>query len=793
MSNVLRLRIGSAPLYLAVFLLASVPLALAQSTPVPLINDPLVPASAAPGGLGFTLTVNGSGFVSSSTLEWNGVPLSTTVVSSSELTAHVAAAKIKKAGTASVTVVNANVAASNVVYFPIASLESAVVLNSSLATSAYGGIPVVGDFNNDGIQDIALSFDFYGGIVVLLGHGDGTFGSPITSTCGTSSAVMVTGDFNDDGKLDLALAGSSGLVCLGNGDGTFTAQTGFTLGLGASSIVAGDFNGDGKLDVAITESEYNYDYAVGYVQVALGNGDGTFSVGQDIEIGSSNTYNSSTSAAVGDFNRDGILDLAITDTETGQIAILLGNGDGTFQTPVFYNVGVYPQWVVSADFNSDGKLDLAVSNNGSNTLSVLLGNGDGTFQAHTDYPTNDEPAQLATGDFNGDGKLDLAVTDSCYYVSCSGYVSILLGNGDGTFQTHTDLVARPELYGLAMADFNNDGRLDFAVVSEYGAEAGEYVMLQGTAQPDPVLVPTSLTFAGQTVGSTSPPQNVTLTNNGSGNLTISSMTFTGADPTDFAQTNTCGTMVIPGASCTISVTFTPLASGTRTATLNVNDNATGSPQTVSLTGTGQAPAVTLSTTSLTFPTTLINTKSSYEEVILTNTGNGTLYLNSITVTGEFLEQNDCGSSVPADGSCGISVQFAPVGIGTLTGSVSISDDATGSPQTVSLTGAGTVVKLSAIGLNFGDQRVGTTSAPIVVVLTNVSSQTLRIAQITITGADPKDFSETNNCGSSLPARGSCQIKVKFGPTAQGQRTATLSISDNGGGSPQTVALSGTGT
>ena len=137
--------------------------------------------------------------------------------------------------------------------------------------------------------------------------------------------------------------------------------------------------------------------------------------------------------------------------------------------------------------------------------------------------------------------------------------------------------------------------------------------------------------------------------------------------------------------------------------------------------------------------------------------------------------------------------FKPTAKGPASGELSVTDDAKGSPQTVALSGTGTVVKLSTSGINFGDQKVGTKSAAVPVQLTNVGTTKLSISQIAITGTDGGDFGETNNCGTSVPAGGSCTIKVSFKPTAQRQRSASLAISDDGGGSPQTVALTGTGT
>ena len=314
-----------------------------------------------------------------------------------------------------------------------------------------------------------------------------------------------------------------------------------------------------------------------------------------------------------------------------------------------------------------------------------------------------------------------------------------------------------------------------------------------SARPNVLLTPTRIDFGNQPIGMASSSQPVTLTNTGEAPLTITNIGFTGANAGDFSQTNTCGTSVAPGASCTISIIFTPTMAGARSASLSVSDNAPGSPQTVTLTGTGTVSAVSLSATTLTFPNQVVGITSQGQNVVLTNTGTAMLSIASITVSGDFTQQNTCGASLPPGAKCSITVQFTPKQKGTRTGSVTIADNAPDSPQTISLTGVGTVVKLSAIGLNFGSEKVGRHSAPAVVTVTNISPQSLTIGSIGIAGADSGDFMQTNTCGSSLPAHGSCSIRVVFTPTAAGPRSATIAITDNGGGSPQMVTLSGTGT
>ncbi len=203
-----------------------------------------------------------------------------------------------------------------------------------------------------------------------------------------------------------------------------------------------------------------------------------------------------------------------------------------------------------------------------------------------------------------------------------------------------------------------------------------------------------------------------------------------------------------------------------------------------------AQTVSLSPASLTFGTTLVGTASAAQNVILKNTGSAALRITSIAATGDFAQTNNCRNRVKPGNRCTISVTFRPNAGGTRQGSLTISDNAPGSPQQVSLAGTGTVVSLSPTSLSFPAITVGTTSPPSVVTLTNVGTTPLNIGSIAIGGVNAADFAQTNTCPISVAARASCTISVTFAPTAAGTRSGELSITDDGGGSPQTVMLTG---
>ena len=206
-----------------------------------------------------------------------------------------------------------------------------------------------------------------------------------------------------------------------------------------------------------------------------------------------------------------------------------------------------------------------------------------------------------------------------------------------------------------------------------------------------------------------------------------------------------------------------------------------------------APAVSLSSTSLTFAGQFIGSTSAAQSVTVSNTGNATLNFSGITISGDFAQANTCGTSIAASGVCTISVTFTPTAAGSRTGTLTITDDASGSPHTVSLTGTGSSVSVSPATLTFTGTIVGETSDAQPVTLTNTNNVALAISSIAIT-AGSTYFAQTNNCGSSVAAAGSCTINVTFTPPATGTVTGTLTITDNAdgaAGSTQTVALTGT--
>ncbi|HLK04879.1 MAG TPA: FG-GAP-like repeat-containing protein [Candidatus Acidoferrum sp.] len=581
----------------AIFFLASVFSSVANSAnnPVPFVQQRIVPTSAAPGGAAFTLTVNGTGFVSGATVEWNGSARTTTFVSGSQLTATIPSTDITTAGTAMINVLNPAPGGgiSNTVFFEVSAPTTAVTYG---VLNGYGanGAPAAGtrqfaiaDLNGDGKRDVAtLNGD--GSISVLLGNNDGTFAAPlllqpavqpnISTPLGligsvTTNAVgIVAVDFNGDGKLDVAEfltvvgatsgQGSAVVVFLGNGDGTFASPVVSTSTAFANSLpqflLAADVNGDGKLDLLTPCGN-----PAGSVCFWSGHRDGSFTAASSNAVAPSNVALSGA-PALGDFNGDGKLDLILTFTTTSgdeTAAIALGAGDGTFGTPT--TIDTFPGFannqtaVAAADFDEDGKLDVAfyyqncAAQTGpcSGAVDLLSGAGDGTFLAPLTIANLEAPAQsLLTADANEDGHMDLFFAHT-----------VLLGRGDGTFTVNSATLPKTV---AAAADFNGDGFLDVLTADPQG------FFLSTRTTPD---------FSGF-----SSPTSQTVNAGANTSYTVSISPLYGSEY-DVA-------LSLAGLPTGATATFAPptVAAANGSTLLSVNTTSSTTPGTYSLTLTGTA-------------------------------------------------------------------------------------------------------------------------------------------------------------------------------------------------------------
>jgi VCBS repeat protein/centrosomal CEP192-like protein/HYDIN/CFA65/VesB family protein len=640
----------------------------AQNNPVPLVNQPLLPTTIAPGGAAFTLTVNGTGFATNASVNWNGSPRATAFVSSSTLQASITPADIARAGTGVITVTNPapGGGTSLPVYFFVRMAYSSVALVNTLNLPNWGWI-AVGDFNGDGKADIAIGQPggtSIGTIELYLGNGDGTFQTAISTPVWTDATVQPTqilvGDFNGDGKLDLLVGQSNeagfeavfAQVFFGNGDGTFTAGPLAGCGNGdyGEPVAVGDVNGDGILDFLFISGALGNQND----EVCLGNGDGTFRFSYG-----GFSFNSS-SPAIGDFNHDDKLDFFSGDQNGGTF---LGNGDGTFQGPLApFTSGN----AAIADINFDGNLDVVQT-----TGYIWLGNGDGTFKSATGLQ-NPGGNDIKLLDVQGIGRIDV--------VTLGQTLQIYPEELDLTYGTPLQFtIPQSAAYGnLGVGDFNNDGRIDFVVPGPtYTA-----IFLQTRL----LVSPLSLAYGTVPLGN-SVVQTITLTDVGSSSMVIKSIQVVGVNAKDFTiPAKQCVEILGGQTQCTLNVTFTPKTTGPLNASLKIT----------------------------------------YADV--------------------------------------------------------------GSPQLIPLSGSGTPVTLSPVLVNFGDQKVGTSSPPVTVTMSNLGSAAVPIKAIAVSG---NNFAETNNCGGSLAAHSTCAIQVTFTPKGLGAQSEQLNIKF--GGMEDSVSLSGNGT
>lgn len=345
-----------------------------------------------------------------------------------------------------------------------------------------------------------------------------------------------------------------------------------------------------------------------------------------------------------------------------------------------------------------------------------------------------------------------------------------------------------------------------------GANGGRGLAISGSAVqaiagPVAVLFPTSKVFGSVTVGQSSNTMVLNVTNTGDQTLIVNSIGLTGPNAAEFAVTPNCPVSLGGGGSCSVSVVFSPRAAGSRTAALSVADNAPGSPQMAQLSGIGEAPlpGVTLAPGTVSFATTDQGTTSAPQAVTLTNSGAATLHITSIAMSGantaDFLiAATSCNGAVAISANCSTSVTFSPLGNGVRTASISISDDAPGSPHMVQLTGSGAGapvtrpgISISPTSISFSPTTQGTSSLPQSVTLTSAGSAPLHLSSITLGGSNSADFTLTSSCAAqAYVVSASCTVAVAFTPTAVavGPRSAFIAIVDDAAGSPQFVQIGG---
>jgi glucose/arabinose dehydrogenase len=332
----------------------------------------------------------------------------------------------------------------------------------SYATGTQSHGVTSGDFNGDGRLDLAVANAGSDNVSVLLGNGNATFAARINYAVGDQPKNVFARDLNNDGRLDLITAnqGSATVsVLLGNGNGTFAPAVAYASPGGSHEAIAVDLNGDNRPDIAVVG------WGDTVLRILMNNGNGTFAPG--VNYGAGNQPHSVTSA---DFDGDGDIDLAVANWVSNNVSVFRNNGNGTFQSAITIASGAGPHSIRAADLNGDGRADLVTANDNSHNVSVFLGNGNGTFAAGVAIAVGRNPKSVAIGDVNKDGRLDIVTANSGGNYpngdsSDGKKISVLLGNGNGTFGTTREYDTGHTPFSVTLGDFDADGDLDAATAN----------------------------------------------------------------------------------------------------------------------------------------------------------------------------------------------------------------------------------------------------------------------------------------------------------------------------------------
>jgi autotransporter-associated beta strand protein len=503
--------------------------------------------------------------------------------------------------------------------------------HGALTVGSFPASVVAADLNGDGRQDVVVANYNNGTVSAFLGQGNGSFQASLNSLAGANPTALAVADVNGDGRPDLIVANSLGAgtvsVLLGNGNGTFGMPQPFAVGVYPAAVAVADVNGDGRQDLVVAN------HASYTVSVLLGNGNGTFHAAQNFATGQD-----PLSVAVADVTGDGRPDLIVANFIGYSVSVLLGNGNGTFASAVNFSAGVRPVSVAVADVNGDGRPDLFVANDTSlqtfpyspGGVSVLLGNGNGTFTPAQLFAAGAYPNAVAVADVNGDGRKDLVVANIG-----SNTVSVLLGNGDGTFQAAQNFAAGPFPIAVAVADFNGDGRPDLAVADNAPSGTATILLNVGPAAVQlQVISPVSVT-AGV-------PSSLTITAVSAINGLIScnyadTVTFSSNDP-KFSQPAYTFTMADEGIH---SFSLSLETAGTRTITMT--DTVNGSLTAMAVISV--LPAATSKFVLAAPPSTIAGSSFLFSVTAedafgnITNTYTGTVHLTTSDPKGNFNPPN----------------------------------------------------------------------------------------------------------------------------------------------------------
>jgi hypothetical protein len=672
--------------------------------------------------------------------------------------------------------------------------------NSEGVTNSPDSPFIFADVDGNGTVDmVVLDTPPYPGspmqITTFLNDGTGKFSAPIQSPAwtagqsGTTPASFVLADFRNTGHPDVLIVGLDSpfiFFAPNSGNGQFGPYTMTTLPEAWGLAAVGDFNGDGKLDFVTVSSVVNGSLWQQVLSVFLGQGDGTFQAGQSLVFESDNRLAYPSVVYVGDFNRDGNLDVLVWNYGLFEF---LGNGDGTFQTgkDLFDTFGAF----VVADVNGDGWPDIIAATDGFGNpytglsigeFSIFLGQPDGTFQNSQTYapylyefyqPALDgtyvfpNPFPGLVGDFNGDGNLDVAVFPDPNSLTQSSEMQVLYGNGDGTF-TPSYLSYPIDKFWVPQfaVDLNGDGRADIVELDNYTTS---FNVVPAVA-PGPAVQLELLTTP--VTGNTGYGR--VILNSPSSSTTTVSLTASDSNVS-------VPTMIVPAGSVSQDFQFS-VGGGFNTQEVfsiqaQVGNGTATAYDYVSAPG---VPVIEFQPTGLIFSGTVVGSTSGPQTLTLTNIGGGTLTISALRASTWFSETDNCGGELLPGASCAIQVTFTSPFTTAAGGALSVYDNVSGVSLTAVLEGFGILpLYISPCCLDFS-QLVGGTSPAQTVTLSNVGTIPIQVSSVVPTAG----FSVVNGC-TTIAVGGKCQTTVTFTPTASGATLGTLSLTTN---VPNTTAL-----
>ncbi len=687
----------------------------------------------------------------------------------------------------------------------------AATLNSPTAVALDGaGNLFIADFGNNRVRELSGSS---GIITTVAGGGTGGSGADGLGDGGLSTAAILNGpsDLAVDPAGDIYIAdsfdglvrevnASSGVITVIAGGGNGGGSDGWGDGGEATSAVLANPTGI-ALDISgnlyIADNGHNVvrevNASTGVITVVAGNGasgyrgDHNPAVSAELKRPWTVRIDACGDLYIADYGNSAIRQVS---GATGIITTFAGTGSGGYAGDGGFSNAAQLQNPTGLAVDAGGNIYIAdYANNVIRRVAMTISTL--SFPATAVGKTSVMQVAIANTGNQSLGLSGLSIAGNFVQTSsggndCSPSSSIASGGACSVAVAFAPTAAGSSTGSIAYTtnSLNSPGSSQTVVLNAMGTP--------GTAA-QATLSPASLTFGNQTVGSASAPQTITFSNTGGAAVSISSIWLSGQNASDFGMSTTCGTSVAPGASCAVSITFSPTASGTRSAQISFNDSATNSPQVATFTGNALAQ-VSLTPSSLSFGQQNIGSASAPQTVTLSNGGASSLPIASASISGanaaDFSMTSTCGSALAAGANCAFSVIFAPSAIGVRAASLSVSIG--NSPQSTALSGFGAgQLSVNPPSLSFGAQTIGTSAAQ-TITLSNTSSAVLNVNSIWLAGTNSSDFRISSACPSSLTPGAACNISITFLPSAAGARTASLSVTNTGTASPRVVALSGTG-